>query len=301
MNYIEEIKKLKKEKDVLILAHYYVSGEIQDVADRIGDSFQLAKDAQNAENDIICFCGVNFMGESAKVLNSSKKVIVLDDNAGCPMADMAKISDSDIDKLREEYDDLAVVSYVNTTADIKSKSDVCVTSSNAVKIVSSLPNKNIYFLPDKNLGSYIASKLPEKNFILHEGYCKYHNFVDYDEVKKLKTDTDYDVLVHPECPAEILSLADYIGSTKALLEYVGKTKKDGYIVCTESGIIHQMKKYSSESEFITPKSMKQCKDMKLNTLEKLYYALLNEGPEVNMREDLASRALVPLKRMMELG
>ncbi len=299
MNYYDEIEKLKKEKDVLILAHYYVNDEVQDIADKIGDSFQLAKEAQNATNKIICFCGVHFMGECAKILNSDKKVIVPDINAGCAMADMVDIEA--IKNVKKSAPDTAIVSYVNTTAEVKSYSDVCVTSSNAIKIISQIPNKNIYFLPDRNLGSYIAKQFPEKNFSFNPGYCKYHNFVDEKEILELKKDTGYDVLVHPECREEVVELGDCIGSTKALLEYVKETKKNGYIVCTEEGIIHQMKKVCPDSIFISPKSMNKCSDMKMNSIEKVYNAILNEGPEIILDEKMSKRAFIPLKRMMELG
>ncbi|MGP1487474.1 MAG: quinolinate synthase NadA, partial [Peptostreptococcus stomatis] len=197
--------------------------------------------------------------------------------------------------------DVAIVSYINTKADVKSKSDVCVTSSNAMKIVSGLPNKNIYFLPDRNLGRYIADRLQDKNFIFHEGYCKYHNFVDYEEVKALKEKYAYDVLVHPECTSEVVSLGDCVGSTKALLDYVEKTKKAGYIVCTEEGILHQMNKVSPKSEFIIPTSMKACEDMKKNSLENLYKVLVDEGPEIVLDEAIMERASQPLKKMMEMS
>lgn len=295
----EKILRLKEEKDVLILAHFYANSEVQDIADKVGDSFKLAKDAQNANNKIICFCGVNFMGESAKLLNPDKKILIPDINAGCAMADMVNLDD--IDRVREKYEDLAIVSYINTKADVKSKSDVCVTSSNAMKIVSALPNKNIYFLPYKNLGSYIADKMPDKNFIFHEGYCKYHNFVDYEEVRALKEEYGYDVLVHPECTSQVVSLGDCVGSTKALLDYVEKTKKLGYIVCTEEGILYQMNKVSPDSEFIIPRSMKPCGDMKKNSLENLYRVLLDEGPEIILDEAMMERASLPLKKMMEMS
>ena len=295
----EKILRLKEEKDVLILAHFYANSEVQDIADKVGDSFKLAKDAQNAKNKIICFCGVNFMGESAKLLNPGKKILIPDIGAGCPMADMVNLDD--LDGIKERYDDVAIVSYINTKADVKSRSDVCVTSSNAMKIVSALPNKNIYFLPDKNLGSYIANQIEGKNFIFHEGYCKYHNFVEYEEVEDLKNRYGYDVLVHPECTSQVVELGDCVGSTKALLDYVGRTKKKGYIVCTEEGILYQMNKLSPDSEFIIPSSMKPCEDMKKNTLENLYRVLVDEGPEIILDEALMERASLPLKKMMEMS
>ena len=296
---VTEIERLKKEKHVLILAHYYTRGEVQEIADVVGDSFQLAKMAQESTNKIICFCGVSFMGESAKILNPDKKVLIPAPSAGCPMADM--VDYDQIAGLKEKYEDLAIVSYINTNADVKRLADVCVTSSNAMKIVSNLPNENIYFMPDMNLGSYIKNQVKGKNFILHEGYCKYHHHVDIKEVKDLKEKYGYDVLAHPECRESVVEEADIVGSTKALLEYVAATKKKGYIVCTESGILHQMKKVSPESEFIIPSSMNDCRDMKKIDLESLYLTLRDETGEVILDEGLIKDAKAPLIKMMEMS
>lgn len=239
------------------------------------------------------------MGESAKILNPDKKVLIPVSSAGCPMADM--VDYDDIADLKDKYDDLAIVSYINTNADVKRLADVCVTSSNAMKIVSALPNKNIYFMPDMNLGSYIKNRVTGKNFILHEGYCRYHNNVDIVEVSMLKQRYGYDVIAHPECKESVVDMADFVGSTKALLDYVSDSKKDGYIVCTESGVLHQMRKISPDSEFIVPSSMKDCTSMKKIGLENVYLTLRDETGQVILDEELIEDAKAPLIRMMEMS
>lgn len=214
----KRIEELKREKNAVILAHYYVDGEVQQAADYIGDSFYLSKIATGVSADTIVFCGVSFMGESAKILNPEKTVLMPDETADCPMAHMADIGK--IQRLREEYEDLAVVCYINSTAELKCYSDVCVTSSNAMKIVKKLPNKNIFFIPDENLGRYIAGQVPEKNFIFNDGFCHVHAEVLPDQVKAAKeSHPAAKFLAHPECREEVLELADFIGSTSEIIEY----------------------------------------------------------------------------------
>ena len=229
MSLKEDVLKLKKEKNAIILAHYYVDGAVQDVADFVGDSYALAKKAKNTDADIIVFAGVKFMGESAKMLNPEKKVLMPDLNADCPMAHMA--SAETIEKIRSEYDDLAVVCYINSTAELKRHSDVCVTSSNALKVVTALPQKNIFFVPDENLGRYIGSKLPEKNFIYNDGFCHVHRSITAENVKKAKeVHPEAEVLVHPECTPDVVALGDYVGSTSGIIDYATASDKDVFIL-----------------------------------------------------------------------
>ena len=229
---IAEIQRLKKEKNAIILAHYYVNDELQALADYVGDSFYLAKVAKGTDADVLVFCGVSFMGESAKMLNPEKTVLMPDMTADCPMAHMAQVSR--IKKLREQYEDLAVVCYINSTAEIKTYSDVCVTSANAIKVVKNLQNKNIFFIPDGNLGRYVKEQLPEKNVILNDGYCPIHAAMTRAEVMKEKENhPKAKFLVHPECTKELLDEADYIGSTSGIIDFVAK---DGVIISVVNSI-----------------------------------------------------------------
>ena len=234
---ISKIEKLKKEKNAVILAHYYVDDEIQKIADYVGDSFYLAKVATKIKEDVIVFCGVSFMGESAKILNPNKKVLMPDESADCPMAHMASVEK--IEQMKKEYDDLAVVCYVNSSAKLKSHSDVCVTSSNALKIVESLPNKNIFFIPDENLGRYVSEKVKDKNIILNDGYCPIHKKMDKESLLKAKElHENAEVLVHPECTEDVLKLADYIGSTAGIIDYATNSSCNEFIVVTETGVLY---------------------------------------------------------------
>lgn len=295
-----KINALKKEKNAVILAHYYTPDEVQEVADYVGDSFYLAKIAKASDADIIVFCGVEFMGESAKILCPDKKVLMPDINADCPMAHM--VSEAKISELRSKYSDLAVVCYINSTAYLKALSDVCVTSSNAVKIVKSLPNKNIFFIPDKNLGSFVASKLPEKNIILNDGCCPIHAEISAAEVLScMDNHPDAQVLCHPECHNEVLALADFSGSTAEIIDFAGKSSCKEFIVCTEEGVSFKLKKDNPDKSFYFPTPCPLCKDMKLNTLEKIYSVLKNETNEVNISPEARSAALLPLEKMLELG
>ncbi len=296
----KEIQKLKDEKNVVILAHYYAPDEVQEIADYVGDSFYLAKVAKKSTADIIAFCGVYFMGESAKVLNPDKKVIMPDLTADCPMAHM--VEDGKIEEMKAKYEDLAVVCYINSTAELKSKSDVCVTSSNAISIVRSLPNKNIFFIPDKNLGSFVAQNVPEKNIILNDGYCPIHASISAVEVKNEKQDhPNALVLTHPECEEEILTLSDYIGSTAEIISYVAESACEEFIICTEDGVNFKLMSDNPTKKFYFPKTRPCCSDMKLNTLEKLLHILRTEENEITVSDDLRRAALVPLDRMLELA
>ncbi len=297
-NIINEIQRLKEEKDAVILAHYYVNDEVQAIADYVGDSFYLAKVAKNVDKDTIVFCGVSFMGESAKILNPEKTVLMPDLAADCPMAHMADISK--IKALREKYDDLAVVCYINSTAELKAYSDVCVTSSNAVKIVKALPNQNIFFIPDENLGRHVAEQVPEKNIILNDGYCHVHVNITPDSVRAVKAQhPNALVLAHPECRKDVLVLADYIGSTADIIAYASRSDNKEFIVCTEDGVSYKLKLENPDKMFYFG-GKPCCADMKLNTLEKICYVLKTGDNEVFVSDDKREKALKPLDKMLEM-
>jgi quinolinate synthase len=240
------------------------------------------------------------MGESAKILNPDKKVLMPDLTADCPMAHMVK--DGIIEEMRQKYDDLAVVCYINSTAFLKCKSDVCVTSSNAVKIVKALPNKNIFFIPDKNLGSFVAKQVPEKNIILNDGCCPIHAKIDAEQVLiELKNHPDAKVLTHPECDASVIELSDYVGSTADIIAYAKNSNQKEFIICTEDGVDYKLITDNREKCFYYPNPRPCCTDMKLNTLEKLLSVLKNEDKEVTVDPKVCKDALKPLERMLELA
>lgn len=296
----EKIKRLKKEKNAVILAHYYAPEEVQKAADYIGDSYYLAKKARDTDADVIVFCGVEFMGESAKILNPEKTVLMPDITADCPMAHM--VTEGKIREIREKYDDVAVVCYINSTAKLKTLSDVCVTSANAVKIVKRLPNKNIFFIPDGNLGRYVQEQLPEKNVILNDGYCPIHNFLSLDELEeRIKEHPNSEVLAHPECRKEILDKADYIGSTSGIISYAEGSDCDEFIICTEEGVGYDLRERCPGKKFYFAGYELICADMKLNTLEKLEACLENGSGEIHVDDDVRTAALKPLDRMLELA
>ena len=295
-----KILQLKKEKDAVILAHYYVPGEVQEIADYLGDSYYLSKIASQVKERVIVFCGVYFMGESAKIMNPDKTVLMPDLKADCPMAHMITVDD--IEKVREEYDDLAVVCYINSTAEIKAHSDVCVTSSNALQVIKALPNRNIYFIPDENLGRYISNLLPDKKFILNKGYCHVHARISAEDVLKKKEEyPNAMVASHPECRAEVLELSDYVGSTSGIIDYIEKYDAEDFIVCTETGVFHELKKRTKGKNFHTPVESQICPDMKMNTLRKVLATLENLENEVKVDETVVEKGIVPLERMLELA
>lgn len=296
----DRIKALKQQKNAVILAHYYAPQEVQEIADYIGDSFFLAKKAKESSADIIVFCGVYFMGESAKILNPDKKVLMPDITADCPMAHMVK--EGKIAEMRKQYDDLAVVCYINSTAELKCQSDVCVTSSNAVKIVSSLENKNIFFIPDRNLGKFVAEQIPNKNIIINDGCCPIHAALTQAQILDAKKNHPYaEVLSHPECEGEVLEISDFIGSTADIIDYAKKSDINEFIICTEDGVDYKLKCDNPNKRFYYPKPIPCCKDMKLNTLKNVLSVLENENNEVIISEDIREKALIPLERMLELG
>lgn len=296
----ERIEQLKKEKDIVILAHYYVDGEVQEIADLVGDSYFLAKKATEVSQQNILFCGVSFMGESAKILNPGKRVIMADEFADCPMAHMVDIAK--IQQVREQYPDVAVVCYVNSTAEIKAYSDVCVTSSNALRVVQSLPNKHIFFIPDNNLGRYISTLVPEKEFIFNDGFCHVHTSIhreNVEEVKKLHPNAP--VLTHPECTADVLEISDFIGSTSEILDYATKSDAKEFIICTEMGIFFELEQKNPDKRFYSVGHRQFCPNMKKITLEKVVRAMEEMEPEVTMDEELRVKANAPLVKMLELA
>ncbi len=305
LNLLDEITLLKKEKNAIILAHYYQTGDIQDIADYIGDSLGLAQQAASTEAEVILFAGVHFMAETAKILNPRKIVLLPDLKAGCSLADSAP-ADA-FKKFKEANPDHLVISYINCTADVKALSDIICTSSNAVQIVESLSvNQPIIFAPDKNLGAYVNKKTG-RNMLLWNGACQVHEIFSLDKIKKLmELNPEAEFIAHPECEADILELASFIGSTTALLNYSLKSKATSFIVATETGILHQMEKAAPHKKFIPapPNNGCACNDcphMKRNTLEKIYLALKYGKPTIEMEESLRAAAEKPIRRMLELS
>ncbi len=300
MNYIDRINQLKKEKNAVIMAHYYVDGEIQKIADEVGDSYYLSKKASETDADKIILCGVSFMGESAKILNPDKEVYLPDRTADCPMAHM--IEKDLIEEMRQNYEDLAVVCYINSTAETKSYSDVCVTSSNAVKIVKELPNHNIFFIPDGNLGRYVADQVPDKNIILNKGYCPIHQQITVEKVKDAKIAHQEAVFAaHPECTYDVLKEADYVGSTSGIIEYVTASDKKEFIIGTEIGIFYKLKEKNPDKIFYPVMENQICEDMKKVSLEQILEILEGGGEEVQVAEEVREKSLIPLERMLHLG
>lgn len=305
LDLFEEIEKLKKEKNAIVLAHYYQEPDIQDVADFIGDSLGLAQKAQSTDADIIVFAGVHFMAETAKILNPHKKVLLPDLNAGCSLSDSAP--PALFKAFKDKHPDHLVITYINCSAGMKALSDIICTSSNAQAIVESLPaEQKIIFAPDKNLGAWI-NKQTGRDMLLWNGACMVHEIFSMEKIVKLKVRHPLaKVIAHPECEAPVLALADYIGSTTGILKYAEKSDAQEFIVVTESGILHQMQKASPQKTFIPapPQNTCACNDcpyMKLNTLEKLYLCMKYELPEIIMDESLRAAAKKPIERMLEIS
>ena len=303
---ISEINRLKKEKNAVIMAHYYQMGDIQDIADVIGDSLALAQQAAKTDADIIVLCGVHFMGETAKILSPQKKVLVPDLEAGCSLADSCP-ADA-FEAFTKAHPDHTVISYVNTTAAVKALTDVVVTSTNAKKIVDQFPkDAKLIFGPDRNLGNYINSVTGRK-MLLWDGACHVHEQFSVEKLVKLKAEhPEAKVLAHPECKRPLLLMADFIGSTQALLNYTINSDATSFLVATESGIIHEMQKKNPDKEFIpvppndSTCACNECNFMRLNTLEKLYKCLLNESPEILVDEEVRVKAVKPILKMLEMS
>ncbi len=300
MDIVNEIRELKKEKDAIILAHYYVMPEIQEIADFVGDSFYLSKIAAKAPEKTIVFCGVSFMGESAKILSPDKTILMPDVTADCPMAHMCDAET--IEKVKSDYDDLAVVCYINSTAELKTHSDVCVTSSNALQIVKALPQKNIYFIPDKNLAHFIAEQVPEKHFIFNDGFCPTHERMKYEEILELKEHyPDAAVLSHPECTESIRKISDYLGSTSQIIDYATESTKNEFIICTEIGVNYELETKNPDKKFYYAKSTPVCPNMKKNTLEKILNVLKTGENEVVVDEAVSKGSISALEMMHKLA
>ncbi|MBN1118146.1 MAG: quinolinate synthase NadA [Bacteroidales bacterium] len=303
---VAEIKKMCTDKNAVIMGHYYQTGDIQDIAHFIGDSLALAQEAAKTTADIILFSGVHFMAETAKILCPEKKVLLPDMKAGCSLADSCP--PEEFKKFRELYPERTVISYVNTTAEIKALTDIICTSSNALQIVNSLPeNEKIIFAPDRNLGNYIKSQT-ERDIIIWDGACHVHEEFSLERILEIKKDNpDAKIIAHPECQKPVLLVSDFIGSTAALLKYVQNDKENKYIVATESGILHQMIKACPDKTFIAapPKDStcgcNDCNFMKLNTIEKIYKALKYEQPELLMDEDIRKKAEIPIRKMLQIS
>jgi len=305
LDLIQEIKRLKEEKNAVILAHYYQEAEIQDIADYIGDSLGLSQEAAKTDADVIVFAGVHFMAETAKILSPSKKVLLPDAKAGCSLSDSCP--PHLFAKFKEQYPDHLVITYVNCTAELKALSDIVCTSSNAVEIVESLPkDQKIIFGPDRNLGAYVKKKTG-RDLILWNGACMVHEIFSQDKIDRLRAEhPDAKFIAHPECEDHILASADYVGSTSGMLKFTINDPATTYIVATESGIIHQMQKASPGKTFIPapPNNACACNDcphMKLNTLEKLYNCLKYESPEITLEDSVIARAQRPIERMLEIS
>ena len=305
MSLKEKILKIKKEKNAIILAHFYQKPEIQDIADSIGDSLELAKVSADNDANIIVFCGVHFMAETAKILSPEKKVLLPDLEAGCSLADSCPAEE--FKAFKEKYADHKVISYINCSAEIKALSDIICTSSNAVNIVNSFSkDEKIIFAPDKNLGAYV-NNLTGRDMVLWDGTCEVHDLLTVEKVLELKNEhPEAHVIAHPECKGQILSMADFIGSTSKLLNYTRESEAQKFIVATETGIIHQMKKYSPDKEFFIVSSEENCNCndcpyMKVITLEKVLKSLEKEQYEINMDDTLLKEAYKPVKKMLDIS
>lgn len=296
---VENIKDLKKKRRALILAHVYQREEVQDMADFTGDSLALSKMAVNTDEEVIVFCGVRFMAETAAILNPDKVVIIPRKDAGCPLADMAGVED--LLTKKKEYSGVAVVSYVNSSASIKAASDICCTSSNAVDVVNSLKENRVLFVPDKNLGRFVASKT-KKEIILWDGFCYvHHESIKPEEIKRIKTmHPQAEIMVHPECGPQVIDLADFVGSTGQMAEYVAKNKSGEFIVGTERGMLHALQKENPHKRFYSPSPLIVCRDMKLTKLENVASALENMQFQIRISQEIAIKAKKALDAMLKL-
>lgn len=305
MLFVDKIQALKEQKNAIILAHYYQTGDIQDVADYVGDSLGLSQKASEAKADIIVFAGVYFMAETAKILNPKAKVLIPDLEAGCSLADSCP--PDRFAEFLKQHPDHKVISYINCSAAIKTMSDIIVTSSNAVSVVESFPkDQKIIFAPDRNLGGYI-NRITGRDMVLWDGTCEVHDILSTEKIIQLTmAHPDAKLIAHPECRAQVLELASFVGSTTEMIRFTRTDDAEKFIVATESGIVHQMKKESPGKEFIIVPSdetcaCNDCPYMKLNTMEKICKCLLNETPEVHLDDDTVNRASVPILRMLDLS
>lgn len=296
---IERIEVLKKQRNAVIVAHNYQNDEVQEIADIVGDSFALSRFCAYSAYDVIVFCGVHFMAESAKLLSPKKTVLLPEIDAGCPMADM--VTAEALREAKLQHPDAAVVCYINSTAEVKAECDICCTSSNALKVIRSLKQKDILFVPDCNLGSYIAKQVPEKNIILWKGFCATHHRIKQEEVTKVRElHPDALLLVHPECRPEVVELADYVGSTKQIIEYASASDASKFIIGTEMGVLYKLKRDNPRKQFYLLSTGLVCPNMKKTTLKSVYEALRDMKHNIELDETIAEKARIPLDRMLQI-
>ena len=296
----EEILRLKKERDFCILAHSYQTSDILEIADFTGDSYALSVKAKDTPQKNVLMCGVRFMAETVKILSPEKNVYLSNPTAGCPMAE--QMDKEMIRAVKMQYPDYTVVAYINTTAELKTICDVCVTSSNALKIVKKLPNEHIFFIPDENLGRFVAKQVPEKNFIFNDGYCHVHASIRKDQVEAAKkAHPNAPFIVHPECRPEILDLADFIGSTSEIIDYASSADAKEFIIGTELGVLYELKKQNPDKIFYSAGSAQCCPNMKKITLEKIVHVLETGEHSMSVTDEMRTQANRPLERMLELA
>jgi quinolinate synthase len=294
----ERLLQLKKERNAIILAHYYQRDEIQEVADFRGDSFQLAQKAAETDADVIVFCGVHFMGESAKILAPTKTVIIPDERAGCPMADMVNVEG--LRALKRKHPNATVVAYINTSAEVKSETDICCTSANAVKVIESVESDEIIWVPDKNLGDYV-SKFTNKKMIIWEGYCNTHDMLTVKDVEEMRAQyPNAQFVVHPECRPEVVALGDFVGSTTAIIKYCKESDCQEFIVGTEDGTGYQLRNDSPDKQFHFATKYLVCPNMKVNNLKKVVRCLETMQPEIYVPTEMADKARSSLERMLQV-
>lgn len=293
-----QIKKLLKEKDAVLLAHNYQVSDVQLIADHLGDSLELSRLAASVKNKVIVFAGVKFMAETAKILSPEKKVLLPRLDAGCPMADMITVEE--LRWMKEKFPKAKVVTYVNSGADIKAESDACCTSSNAAKVVANIDADEIIFVPDRNLGSYVQSQVPDKKIILFEGYCYVHNRIKKEEIVEMKKlHPDAEIIVHPEVRSEIVELADEVLSTSGILRYAASSSSKEFIIATEEGLLERMRRENPGKEFYPPVRPKVCQNMKRTTVKDIYLSLINEKYEIEIDEEISKKALRSLNEMLK--
>lgn len=296
---IENINRMKQERNAVIVAHNYQVDEVQEVADIVGDSFALSQYCAKSTADTIVFCGVHFMAESAKILSPEKTVLLPEINAGCPMADM--VTAEDLRQVKKKYPGAVVVCYINSSADVKAECDICCTSSNALQIINSIKEKDILFVPDKNLATYIQKLAPNKNIILWDGYCITHHKIKPEEVKEIKKlHSDAKLLVHPECRNDVVELADFAGSTKQIIDYARNSDEKKFIIGTEMGVLYTLKQQNPEKTFYLMSPGLICPNMKKTSLQSVHDALLNNQYQINLDKDIIDKAAICLNRMLEV-
>ncbi len=300
MSIQQTIKTLCQQKNAIILAHIYQNSEIQDIADFVGDSLDLSRKAADNKADIIVFCGVRFMAETAAILSPQKKVLLPDLNADCPMARMATAEA--VRKKKQEHPAAAVVCYVNSTVELKAESDICCTSSNAVKVVKSLTNKEIIFVPDQSLGYYVSTQVPEKKFIFWPGFCPTHHRIfiqDINRIKKLYPDAK--VAAHPECTKDILEAADFVGSTNQIIQHMKMTKDNKWIIASENGMLYTLQKHNPDKQFLSVSELATCPNMKMTTLPKILEVLEQETNRITVEENIAKKARICIEKMLRIA